>query len=109
MKGYKVVCRYKRRLWSAMRHGFASELTTEYVLDARTIPKEGCGPLALFTTQAAAQDFIDTMCERDLEVWECTYTASRIRALWGPYSTRITSHWEHSTYATSVTLIRRVV
>ena len=109
MPGYKVVCRYRSRLWSAMRHGLDCEVITEYAVGEPTIPKTGCGPLAVFTTEAAARYFIDIMFEPTMELWKCTYVASRVRALWGPNGLRVDSHWDHSSYATSVTLTRKAV
>lgn len=108
--GYKVIRRYPNgQLWSYMCAGLSRELHTEYLPDARTVPNEGCGPLAVFTTEGAAENFALCMGEPHAEIWECTYTPSRVRALWGPDGLRVDSHWDHSAYASSVTLTRKVV
>ena len=82
-KGWKVLSRRSKHLYSAMVHVPIAK--TRYIIGKKTFPRSGCGPLAVFKTEQQAQAFIfhehwvQSPCIRP-----CLYKPSKKTTLWFP-------------------------
>ena len=115
--GYKVVLVNRTgRRYSAIMDGVAR---VNYVPHRAATPRPGCGPLAVYTEEAAARNtiFIHRKHPRaralngptSYQLWECRYTPATVEFAW--YSPEYGTHIPNARYvalATSVTLVRRI-
>jgi len=90
LKGWKVVRKARPRRHSigvAFISAIMSEKfgVTEYFLGKWTVPRDNCGPLAVFTTLETARSFADMMriyVDHPLCVHECEYVESDELTMW---------------------------
>lgn len=104
-KGYKVVTRLvlSKKLYSsrAAIQNYASKITiisngaidaiVEYKIGVKTVPKEGCGPLAVFSDLIRAMEFerstfvqipMEFLQFYNMELYECEYEPSKEKKMW---------------------------
>lgn len=108
MKGYKVLTRYNKQLWSAT----CLSRETRYKVRQITKPPKGCGPLAVFTNLEDAKKF----CSKSSKViYGCEYTISKHKEFWDIDNGKKISHRGiynglpvGTVFASSVTLKREI-
>jgi len=78
--GWKVVRVVKGRLFSA----FCGMGEVEYKIGELTVPRTGCGPLAVFDCFDAAHSFVRMLTESHVkcQIVPCKYRLSRFRRMW---------------------------
>jgi hypothetical protein len=78
--GYKVVELCDGKYISCMTQEDQAVVT--YMVGTVSVPREGAGPLCVFTAEDAARHFAEVFA--DFSVFTCRYTESRAKHVWFP-------------------------
>jgi len=86
LDGYKAVRKNKWKdngsFYSATFHPeFHPEVGVEYILEDQTVPRKGCGPLAVFDSLDDAKIF-KKIIDKEMIIFECKYKKSEHYTFW---------------------------
>ncbi len=111
MKGYKLVRERGGCLYSFIM--LAREVSVHYKKNKWNVPREGCGPLAVFNRLSLAREFLKEEYPRDgAQIWECEYEPSDLDVLHLKeklFSLPLRFAPKGTVLATKVKLIKRVI
>jgi len=84
-RGYKIVCISKRKLFSFCMtlSSHHPNMVARYRVREWIKPKNGCGPLAVFTSERAARYFLEPFSKKMwYQIYECRFIPSGIGQLY---------------------------
>jgi hypothetical protein len=86
VKGWKVVRRTQNNRLTSSTLVESDEARVTYKPNEPAVPREGCGPLCVFSELADAEGYFKgkslMAIEITMEVWECEYEPSPLRVVW---------------------------